>query len=179
MSARSRHTGQIVLAALLTALTAVCAQIQIPLPAIPLSLTTFAVYLCGALLPPRFSAFSMLAYALLGLIGVPVYAGFVSGPSVLFGPTGGFLVGFILCAPLTGRLVQRFGPSLRGLCCAMGAGTLVCYALGTAWFMLITGSSAAASLAACVLPFLPGDAVKIALAATLTRRLRTALKTAY
>ena len=176
MPTRRQHTGQLVLAALFTALTAVCAQVQIPLPAVPIALTLLAVYLCGALLSPRYAALSMLAYALLGAAGVPVYSGFVAGPSILLGPTGGYILGFALCAPAVAHLTRRLGFTLRGLCIAMAAGTALCYAFGTAWFMAVTGTGLAASLSACVLPFLPGDAAKIALAAVLALRIRPAIR---
>lgn len=176
MNPRRRAAGQLVPAAMMTALTAVCAQLQIPLPAVPISLALFAVHLCGALLEPRYAALAMLAYALLGACGVPVYAGFVAGPSVLLGPTGGYILGYALSAPVTGLLLRRTGFTLRGLCAAMAAGTAVCYAFGAAWFMAVTGSGALASLSLCVLPFLPGDAAKIALAAALSLRLKKALR---
>jgi len=172
MTARNRTTHHLVLAALFTAMTAVCAQIQIPLPAVPVSLALLAVHLCGALLPPRFSALAMFAYALLGCLGVPVYSGFAAGPSILFGPTGGYILGFVLSAPVTGLLIRRLGTSPRSLYLSMAAGFAVCCAFGTGWFMAVTGTPLAAGLTACVLPFLPGDVMKIALAALLARRLR-------
>ena len=85
MSARSALTRNLVLAALFAALTAVCSQIQIPLPMVPINLALFAVHLCGALLGAKWGALSMCAYVLLGAVGVPVFSGFASGPAVLFG----------------------------------------------------------------------------------------------
>ncbi|MBQ8130480.1 MAG: biotin transporter BioY, partial [Clostridia bacterium] len=73
--------------ALMAALTAVCSQIQIPLPMVPINLALFAVHLSGALLGARRGALSMTAYALLGLVGVPVFSGFTAGPATLFGRT--------------------------------------------------------------------------------------------
>ena len=164
-----------VLAALFCALAAVLAQIQIPLPAVPISLTTLAAYLCGALLPPRYAAGSMLCYALLGAVGVPVYAGFVSGPAILFGPSGGFIFGFALCAWLTALILRRIGAAPRARVAAMAAGTAACYALGTVWFIAVTGTGISGALLTCVVPFLPGDAVKILLSAHLAGRLHRAL----
>ena len=173
---RNTLTRQLVLAALFAALTAVCSQIQIPLPMIPINLALFAVHLCGALLGAKWGALSMAVYALLGAVGVPVFAGFGSGPAVLFGKTGGYILGYILCAAIVGLLSRRLGFTFPKLCLSMAAGVIVCYVFGTAWFMAISGLNLATSLGYCVLPFLPGDAVKILLAAILALRLRKPLQ---
>ena len=176
MKNRSALTRNLVLAALFAALTAVCSQIQISLPMVPINLALFAVHLCGALLGAKWGALSMTAYALLGVVGAPVFSGFSSGPAVLFGKTGGYILGYILCALLVGLLSRRIGFNAKGLVIAMVAGLAACYVFGTIWFMVITGMSLQLSLTYCVLPFLPGDAVKIALAAFLTLRLRKPLQ---
>ena len=173
---RNTLTRQLVLAALFAALTAVCSQIQIPLPMIPINLALFAVHLCGALLGAKWGALSMAVYALLGVVGVPVFAGFGSGPAVLFGKTGGYIIGYILCAAIVGLLSRRLGFTFPKLCLSMVIGVAVCYVFGTAWFMVISGLNLATSLSYCVLPFLPGDAVKILLAAFLALRLRKPLQ---
>ena len=102
MNHRFVLTQRIVLAALFAALMAVCSQIQIPLPMVPINLALFAVHLCGALLGAKWGALSISAYVLLGLVGAPVYAGFASGPAALFGKTGGYILGYILSAFLVG-----------------------------------------------------------------------------
>ena len=173
---RNTLTRQLVLAALFAALTAVCSQIQIPLPMIPINLALFAVHLCGALLGAKWGALSMAVYALLGAVGVPVFAGFGSGPAVLFGKTGGYIIGYILCAAIVGLLSRRLGFTFPKLCLSMVIGVAVCYVFGTAWFMVISGLNLATSLSYCVLPFLPGDTVKILLAAFLALRLRKPLQ---
>ena len=173
---RNTLTCQLVLAALFAALTAVCSQIQIPLPMIPINLALFAVHLCGALLGAKWGALSMAVYALLGAVGVPVFAGFGSGPAVLFGKTGGYIIGYILCAAIVGLLSHRLGFTFPKLCLSMVIGVAVYYVFGTAWFMVISGLNLATSLSYCVLPFLPGDAVKILLAAFLALRLRKPLQ---
>ncbi len=173
---RSSLTRSLVLAALFAALTAVCSQIQIPLPYIPINLALFAVHLCGALLGPKWGALSMAAYALLGAVGVPVFVGFKSGPAALFGKTGGYILGYVLCALTVGLMTRRFGLSMRSLCASMAVGVAVCYLFGTIWFMVLTGMNLMTSLAYCVIPFLPGDAVKILLAAFLARRLQKPMR---
>ena len=174
-SNRSTVTRSLVLAALMAALTAVCSQIQIPLPMVPINLALFAVHLAGALLGAKWGALSMAAYALLGAAGVPVFAGFTSGPAVLFGKTGGYILGYILCALVVGLLSRRLGFTMKGLCLSMLVGVAVCYIFGTIWFMVVTGMNLVTSLTYCVIPFLPGDAVKIVLAALLALRLRKPL----
>ena len=176
MNHRFALTQRIVLAALFVALMAVCSQIQIPLPMVPINLALFAAHLCGALLGAKWGALSISAYVLLGLVGAPVYAGFASGPAALFGKTGGYILGYILSAFLVGLLSRRIGFTFKGLCLSMLVGVVACYAFGTVWFMAVTGLNLMTSLAYCVIPFLPGDAVKIALAALLALRLKKPLQ---
>lgn len=175
---RAKTTQRLSLSALLCALLAVLSQVQIPLPSVPLSLSLLGVHLCGALLGSRWGAAAAGCYVVLGAAGLPVFAGFSGGISVLFGPTGGFLFGYIPCAFVGGALSRRLGFTRRSLYLSMALGTLVCYAMGTAWFALTTGSGLGASLAACVFPFIPGDILKIMLAATLSLRLQKPLRSA-
>ena len=164
-----------VMCALFAALTAVCSQIQIPLPAIPINLALFAVLLCAGLLRPTAAVLAMVVYVVLGLVGVPVFAGMRGGMAVLFGKTGGYILGYILCALIVGALSRKFAFSFKNLCLEMLLGVAVCYAFGTIWFMAVTGLNLATSMSYCVIPFLPGDAVKILLAAFLALRLRKPL----
>ena len=97
---------------------------------------------------------------------------------MLFGPTGGFLFGYILCALTTGMLTGRLGFTRTALMLSMAAGTAACYLPGMAWFSLTTGASLAESLGVCVLPFIPGDILKAVLAASLSMRLRKPLRSA-
>ncbi|MBP3656601.1 MAG: biotin transporter BioY [Clostridia bacterium] len=158
------------LGALLCALTVVLAQVVIPIPPVPVSLSLAGVLLCGALLGGRQGALCMAVYLLMGLCGLPVFAGFSAGPGALLGPTGGFLVGYIPCAYLCGALSGRMPDAA-----AMAVGTAACYACGTAWYAASAAAPLQAALSVCVLPFLPGDLGKILLAALLARRLRPAL----
>lgn len=173
---RSPLTLQLTLSALMCALIAVCAQVIIPLPPVPISLSLLAVYIAGALLGPVWGATAAVSYALLGAAGMPVFAGFAGGVSVLLGPTGGFLLGYVLCAALSGAIVRRFGMTRRTLWIAMLTGTVICYLCGLLWFCAVTGTALAAAFSVCVLPFLPGDTLKIALAASLCLRLHKRLR---
>lgn len=166
----------LVYCALFAALTAVCSQLSLPIGPVPISLGTFGVMLCGLLLGWRYGALSILCYVLLGLVGVPVFAGLRGGANVLAGATGGYIVGYLPYAALAGMPPFAGKDTFWGRCLMLALGTLVCYALGTAWFMVQSGNLLGASLSMCVLPFLPGDAAKIALAAFLAPRLRKALR---
>ena len=165
-------TRRLVFYAMFTALTVVCAQIAIPLPGdVPLSLATFAVFLSGALLGRFGGAVSMTVYLLLGAVGVPVFAGFRGGFDRVVGPTGGYIIGYIFMALVIGIIVSAFGTRFFVCIAAMLAGTTVLYAFGTAWYMISTGTAFWPAMMGCVLPFLPGDAVKILLASFCAVRL--------
>ena len=153
-------------ASLVIALSAQVA-IQLPFSPVPITGQTMAVLLVGALLGSRRGALAVMAYIAEGLAGLPVFAGATAGLARLFGPTGGYLVGFVAAAFLVGWLAERgwdrrFGKTLA----AMTLGNLVIYAVGVVWLAVFVGGlSRAWSLG--VLPFLPGDVIKIILAAVL------------
>ena len=146
--------------------------------------------LTGGILGKKYGSISLIVYILLGAVGVPVFAGFKGGLGVLAGPTGGYIIGYLAAAFLTGLLVelvfaktgtdsgQRSTKSSTsrfiGIILAMIAGLAACYALGTAWFMISTGTGLGAALISCVIPFLPGDAAKIIVGALLVQKLRPA-----
>lgn len=163
---------RMVLCALFTALTAVCSQIAVPTPwGVPVNLALFAVYMAGTMLGAAWGTASMVVFAALAAIGVPVLAGFNGGPSAIFGKTGGYVLGYLLAALVTGLLAKHWGRRFWQLCVAMVLGCAACYALGTLWFVQLTGVDLAAALGMCVVPYLPGDVVKILLAALLTIQL--------
>ena len=163
--------------ALFAALTAVCSQLAIPMPwGVPINLALFAVYMAGTMLGPVWGAASQLVYLLLAAVGVPVMAGMQGGPAVLLGKTGGYAIGYILTALITALLTKVLGRKFWALCVAMVVGCAACYVLGTIWFMILTGADLVSALGWCVLPYLPGDAVKIVLAAMLTIQLDKRLK---
>ena len=166
------QTGWLILSALFAAMTAVCAQVILPIGAVPVSLSLLPVFLCGLILPPRYAVLSMTAYLLLGLCGVPVFSGFEGGPGKLFGVTGGYLMGYLPCVWLASWVVRRHGKQWKSMTLGMTAGLLACYALGTVWFMVTKHTGLWASLSICVLPFLPFDAGKIVLALAIRKALR-------
>lgn len=148
------------------ALTALLAQLRMPLPFTPVPLTgqTFAVLLVGAALGARRGLASLALYALSGALGLPVFSGGASGAAYAFGPTGGYLLGFIAAACVTGLLAERgLERNFRTSLLPFLAGTVIIYALGAVWLAFYVGPAAA--IAKGVLPFLPGDLLKLLLAA--------------
>jgi biotin transport system substrate-specific component len=165
-----------VYASLFGALTAVGAYIIIPLPPVPITLQTLFLGLAGVLLGGRLASLSQVVYLLLGIIGLPVFAGGKAGLGVLFGPTGGYLIGFVAAAFVIGKLVAlKKRPGFAWLCLSLAAGTAVIYTLGVLQLSLVARLSPLKALTIGALPFLPGDAVKIVLAALIARKLQDRL----
>lgn len=166
-----------IIAALLAALLAIISPFSLPVGSIPLTLSSFGVYLCALLAGGGWGTVSVAVYLLLGAVGVPVFSGFVGGVQAFAGPTGGFLLGYLPCTLLSGFLCRRFEnkrPLLWGV--ALLIGTAVLYLCGVIWFMLSADVTLWAALVACVLPFLPGDIVKIVAAISLAYPVKKALQ---
>ncbi|WP_167956481.1 biotin transporter BioY [Anaerosporobacter faecicola] len=171
----NNKTKYLTMSALFAALLAVCSQIQIPLPMVPINLALFGAYLAGALLGPKHGTISVFIYVLLGASGVPVFAGFTGGFRCVIGPTGGYIIGYIIAAFAVGFLTKKLGYTWWKLSLSMIIGMMLCYIVGTIWFMNVMKFSLSTSLVYCVYPFLPGDAIKILAATFLTLRLRKTL----
>ena len=176
----------LVLCAFCAAVTCILAPISVPLAGeVPISLATFAVLLSGILLGGRLGALSQLIYVLLGSVGVPVFAGWTGGIGITLGMTGGYIIGYIPMAFIAGFLYFRFGRNSSGfrkyaaMFISMFIATAVLYLIGTAWFIAQTKMTLAASMAACVIPFLPGDLIKIIAVMLVAPPIETALKRAY
>lgn len=174
-----------VLCGLFAAFTAVFSQISLPIGPVPISCSLIAVYLAGLFLPVKTAALSQLVYLLLGIVGVPVFAGFQSGAARLAGPTGGYLLVFPVIAlilslamviydkklarkPLAARAAYIFSAMLVSL--------IVCYVAGTAWFTVFSGSIFQKAMRLTVVPFLAGDIAKIVLCTVITLSARERLQ---
>lgn len=160
--------------ALMAALTAVGAQISIPLPftLVPFTLQVPMVVLAGLLLGARHGALSQVVYLMLGAIGLPVFAQFLGGLGVILGPTGGYLVSYPFAAAVAGLAAGTVVRAAWGRAVAGGTvfgllALLIIYALGAAWLTVQAGLTPWAALATGVLPFVPFDVVKVVLAALL------------
>jgi biotin transport system substrate-specific component len=144
------------------------ARLIIPLPftPVPVTMQTFAVLLTGAMLGPRLGGLAVLFYLMEGSLGLPVFRGGTSGIAGLVGPTGGYLIGFIVAAWIVGSLVKRRWDRRFGQAFAMMlVGEAVILALGSAWLARFVGAENV--LMAGVVPFIPGALAKAGLAAAL------------
>ena len=157
-------------------LIAICSWISVP-AAVPFTLQTMAVFAAVGILGGKRGTMAVLVYILLGAIGMPVFAGFSGGIGVLAGTTGGYIVGFLFSALLMWGMEKMFGTSRVTLIVSMLLGLIVCYAIGTVWFMTVYMHSTGAVdlmtvLGWCVIPFIIPDCIKIAVAMLLTDRLK-------
>ena len=162
--------------ALCAVVIAVCAWISVPMT-VPFTMQTFAVFMALGLLGGKRGSLSVLVYLLLGLVGLPVFSGFQGGPGVLLGATGGYIVGFLAAGLVYWGVTRLLGERTWAMLLGMVLGLAVCYALGTAWFLVVYARSSGpvglmTALGWCVFPFIAPDLCKIALALGLTRLLR-------
>ena len=163
--------------AVMAAVTCVLGPMTIPVGPVPISFTNLAIYLSVYLLGWKRGTLSYLVYVLIGMVGMPVFSGYSGGFGKLFGPTGGYIIGFVPMAVIAGLVIDRCrnrGVQLAG----MLVGTAVCYAFGTAWFCVQAGYAVGAALGLCVFPFIPGDLVKMAVALTAGPMIRSRLEKA-
>jgi len=163
----------VTVSAVFSVLTAIGAWISIPLPIspVPFTLQVFFVLLSGAVLGGRLGALAQMIYLLLGLIGLPVFAGGESGPGVLVGPTGGYLLGFVVAAYLTGRIAEgeRFSSLIRMILGSL-SGLVPIYLFGEIGLWVWLRSSLPVLLMFGVIPFLPADVIKAIMAAYIASR---------
>ncbi len=174
------RTKDIAYIAVFVAVLAVCSWITVP-TTVPFTLQTLGVFLAVGVLGGQRGTLTILAYLLLGLVGAPVFSGFSGGIGAFFTPSGGYLAGFLFSALVMWALERFWSQKPLGLLAAMAAGLLVCYAFGTAWFMVVypMGGEAVSlwtALTWCVFPFLLFDGLKIALAFGLSLELRRHVK---
>jgi len=184
-SGRKSRTYILAATAVMTAALCIAAPFSVPVGPVPISLATLIILLAVYILGWKWGTVSVLLYLLLGMAGLPVFSGFSGGFVKLAGPTGGYLVGYIPLALIAGlaialsdrlltagaykhkavwvRLIQIVGMIL---------GTAVLYVLGTAWFCIIMDCTVSYALTLCVIPFIPGDLLKILIAILLGPELR-------
>ncbi|MBW1720791.1 MAG: biotin transporter BioY [Deltaproteobacteria bacterium] len=164
-------------ASLLGAITAVGAYVIIPLPPVPITLQTLFTALSGALLGGGLGALAQAVYVLLGIIGLPVFAGGKAGLGVLLGPTGGYLIGFMAGAYLIGKLIDiKKEPGFAWIVFSMILGYAAIYLLGILQLMLVAKFTLVKALSVGLLPFLIGDALKILAATLVTLKLRDRIR---
>lgn len=159
-------TRVMTLIALMTALLCILGPltIGIPISPVPISLTTFAIYLVVYILGARRGVITCLLYLLMGVIGLPIFSGFSGGIGKLLGPTGGYLIGYIVLAYMSGIFIEKWHSVvwLQGLGLLLGTG--ICYLMGSCWLAWQAKTSFVAAFSMGVVPFVVGDFVKIVLA---------------
>ncbi len=165
---------QITLAGLMTAVFCLLGplSLNIPISPVPISLGMLALYFVTSVLGMKLGTFSVLAYILLGLAGLPVFTGFTGGAGKLLGPAGGYIIGYIFMALICGFFVDKWGNRLIMEILGMVLGTAVCYLFGTVWLAYLASYTFYQALAAGVLPYIPLDAVKLAIALLVGRQIR-------
>lgn len=157
-------TSTMAVVALMTAVVCVLAPFSISVGVIPISLATLGLYLAIQILGGKKATLVCGLYLIIGFVGLPVFSGFTGGPVKLFGPTGGYLIGYLLLTVVAGFFVDKF-PGKR-VFCVLGfiLGTLACYALGSLWLAVLMEMELGAAVMIGVVPFLPGDVIKIVVA---------------
>lgn len=174
MAKTTFKTVDLVYIALGAVLIAICSWLCIP-TAVPFTMQTFAVFAVLSIMGGKRGTMAVIVYLIIGIIGVPVFAEFTSGPGIISGPTGGYMVGFIFIGLIYWLAVRHLGKKLWVEIVAFIIGIFVCYAFGTAWFMVVYALESGAvglmtAIGWCVFPFVIPDLVKLALALVLARR---------
>ena len=148
---------------LMSALLCIIGPFSIPLPfsPVPIVLSNLMIYISCSILGTKKGTLSVIIYLLIGLVGLPVFSGFTSGLSKIAGPTGGYLIGYIFCAIITGLFVEKFEDKIYMYAIGMILGTLICYAFGTIWLAKQLSLTFMQALFMGVIPYLIGDSLKI------------------
>lgn len=176
MTSTRQQTTELVYIAIFAVLIAACSWISIP-TTVPFTMQTFAVFLALLLLGGKRGTLCVIVYLLLGAIGAPVFAGFTGGIGVLFGSTGGYLIGFLATTLLYWLVVKNPGEHRLFEIAILIAGLFICYAFGTIWFVTIYTANTGeigiiTALSWCVIPYIIPDLLKLVLAFKLSERLR-------
>jgi len=163
---RNDRLKMLIVSALFAAIIGIMAQLTIPLPLVPITGQTLAVGLAATILGKRYGTISVLVYILLGIVGLPVFSGMSSGLGVVFGPTGGYIIGFIPAAIFIGWFLERFGFNVTNGIIANIVGMIITLAFGAVWLKFVAELSWMAALTGGVTPFIIGGIIKAVLATT-------------
>ena len=166
---------EMALCGIMAALMCIAGPLSVPIGPIPVSLTNLVIYFSLAVAGTRLTLISYIVYLLLGAAGLPVFSGFAGGLAKLAGPTGGYLIGFILMILAGGLIYGHFNsrPVIGGL--GMFLGLVIAYAFGTIWFIWQMKVGLGYALTVCVWPFIPFDIAKIVIAILVGRPVRVAV----
>lgn len=166
---------QLTLIGVMSAVLCVLGPLSLPVGLVPVSLTNLAIYFTIYVLGRKRGTISYMVYLLIGLIGLPVFSGFSGGFPKLAGPTGGYLIGFIFMAFISGIFIDKFSNKIYICFFGMVIGTIVTYLFGTAWLAYVAHMTFNKALAIGVLPFIIGDLIKIIIAALIGPQIRKRL----
>lgn len=172
------HIRQLTTVGLMTAVLCVLGPLalNIPFSPVPVSLGMLGIYLATSILGMRSGVLSVVIYILLGFAGVPVFVNFTAGAGKLFGPTGGYIIGYIFMALVCGFFIDKWNGRFMMGFLGMVLGTAVCYLFGTVWLACQMSLTLPQALIAGVLPYIPFDLAKLLLALVLGRQVRKRLK---
>ena len=178
MKNKKLTTYQMAVTALMTAVMCVLGPLSVPIGAVPISLTNLVICFTVWLLGAKLGTLSVALYLLIGLVGVPVFSGYGAGIAKIAGPTGGYLVGFLLMAFIGGLFIEKSkgNPVISGV--GLVLGIAVSYVLGTAWFVFQMKCELSHALAVCVYPFIAFDLAKVVISCVVGALLRKHLEQA-
>ena len=163
-----------ILISLFAALTAAGAFVSIPIGLVPISLQNLFTLLSGMVLGSKLGTLSQLIYILLGVVGLPVFSGFRGGLGVLLGPTGGFLIGFVISTYVVGKLIEKIEDGRIWSYFVIGLlGIIIIYTCGVAQLVIITEIGLKEAVLLGIIPFLPGDFLKLITASFLAIRIKS------
>lgn len=178
MENQNTRLKDLVFIALMTAILCILAPLSVPIGPIPLSLATFVVYIMAYVLGWKRGSAAVLLYLLIGIVGIPVFSNYGAGLQKVVGPTGGYLVSYILLVCITGFVCEKvkcaYIPSILAMICS----TFILYMIGSAWLAFSNHMTFGAAITAGMLPFIPGDLIKIAIASVLGKQLHERLNKA-
>lgn len=172
----SQDLKYITYSSVFVALIAAGAFLSIPIGPVPIVLQNMFVLLAGITLGPKWGLASVAIYILIGICGLPVFAGGKAGIGVIFGPTGGYLLGYLPAVFLTGLLSKKWKTKYISNILALIAGSVVVYAAGVPWLKIVTGMSWEKSFTLGMYPFIPGDVIKIIAATILANKIKQYIK---
>lgn len=175
------RTYNLVTIALTTSIIILCSWITIPTGTIPVTLQTFAIFMCAILLGEKKGTVSLIVYIFLGIVGLPIFSSFQSGFGVLLGATGGYLTGFIFITVIGGFFCRKFSDNTILTYMGLIIGLFLCYVSGTLWYIFVyiksfSWSNVSSVLLTCVLPYIIPDLIKMQLAITISKKIKPILK---
>ena len=169
------NTRQLTLIGVMAAVTCILGPLSLPIGVVPISLTNLVIYFAIYALGGKRGTLSYIVYLFIGLVGIPVFSGFSGGLPKLFGPTGGYLIGFVFMAFISGIFIDKFSNKIYMCFLGMVLGTIVTYIFGTSWLSYEAHMPFYKALTVGVLPFIPGDIVKITIASLIGPQIKKRL----